>query len=778
MITLKDVAREAGVSVATVSCALSGKKPVKPETKARIQDTIERLKYIPNMSARNLKSNYSRSIGILLIDIKNQLHAEIFDGLSAWFQNQQYTIHVAFSNGSPDIECNKIEEFISQNVAGLVIVTCQPQNTAFFQTRILDYQIPVVFLDYCPQNLCTSFLGFQNYQTAYYLTKSLLEKGYRNIALICGPRKFSSQSESIQGCSDAMRFYGLELDKSNICVTNMTKEDSFNGYLRHFSRRTPQAVISTSQEISAGILAAIHYCDLSVPDNLLLLGYGEESWNHIQQVPGIFLSSRPAAHLGETAAKVLIKNIEEPALFEPVYQEFKDEVVEGPLDLPPADCLKPPVFRPVKEEQTLKFLLVDTPSTNALQLLSDYFTRETGIPIEFTRVAQDQLFQLINHSMETLTDTYDMYTYDVPWLDYMVQNLCLADITDFVLDPSFQKERLIKVNLENCQFEQRYYGIPLIGGTQILFYRKDLFENRDIVKSFKKQCRISLRPPRTWKEFNTIAEFFTQSYHPDSPTEYGTSFAGIIDEEMAPEMLIRLWAFGGSLWDTYNRPTFHTTANHNAFESLLRTLSYVPPDPFRTSIIQTVKDFSNGKTAMLITYSEYAQQISQDLKTNIVGRVGFRMIPGQRPASVGWNIGLNPFSRKQETAFRFLTWICEKSTSFYLTILNAASPAKAPFENHELLKLYPWLTYTEQSINNSRRRNGPYRKNSLIIPQNQIEAILCRALRRIVQDGLSIPEALEEGQKLEEHLFRAYGYPVAQHFLSTDSPASLNKQRT
>lgn len=765
MITLKDVAKEAGVSIATVSCALSGKKPVKAETKARIQDVIERLKYIPNISARNLKVNHSRSIGIILIDIKNQLHAEIFDGLSTYFQNQEYTIHVAFSNGSPDIECSKIEEFISQNVAGLVIVTCQPQNATFFQTRILDYQIPVVFLDHCPQNLSTSFLGFQNYQTSYYLTKSLLDKGYQNIALICGPKKYSSQTESIQGLCDAMAFYGLELPKSNVCVTNMTKEDGFNGYLRHFSRRPPQALISTSQEISAGILAAIHYCGLSVPENLLLLGYGEESWNHIQQIPGIFVSSRPAVHLGETAARILLKNIEEPALFEPVYQEFKDEVVENTLDFPQADQLKPPVFCPGKQELKLKFLLVDSPSTNALQLLSDYFTRETGIPIEFTRVAQDQLFQMINSSIEILTDTYDMYTYDVPWLDYMVQNLCLADITDFVSSPSFQKERLFKGNLANCQFEQRFYGIPIIGGTQILFYRKDLFENRDLIKSFKKQYQISLRPPRTWKEFNAIASFFTQSKNPDSPTEYGTSFAGVIDEEMAPEILIRLWAFGGRLWDNYNRPTFNTPANHNAFESLINTLSYIPPDPFKTSITQTVEDFSNGKTAMLITYSEYAQQISQDLKTNIIGRVGFHMIPGRRPASVGWNIGLNPFSHKQEAAFRFLNWVCERNTSFYLTILNAASPVKAPFKNHELLKLYPWLAYTEQSINNSMRRNGPYKKNTLIIPQNQIESILCNALRRVVQDGISIPEALEEGQKLEEHLFRAYGYPLTQHFL-------------
>lgn len=476
----------------------------------------------------------------------------------------------------------------------------------------------------------------------------------------------------------------------------------------------------------------------------------------------MYLTSCPAAHLGEIAAKELLQAIRTPSLSEPVFLELEDWGVRELPEFPRVTSLKEPPAVHISPEKELKLLSVDAPTVRALQLLLDHFTRETGIPVTVTTVPQDRLLQIISHSVEYLTNSYDMYTYDVPWLEYMVQNLCLADITAFVESDSFQKEGLFQSNLRNCQLDGRFYGVPLIGGTQLLFYRRDLFENRDLVREYQKQNQISLRPPRTWKEFNGTARFFTRSLNPGSPTEYGTSFAGIIDEEMAPELLIRVWAFGGKLWDSYNRPTFNTQANQAAFDSLLTTLQYVPDRPFQTSIPKTVDDFCSGRTAMLITFSEYAQRISQDLKANVLGRLGFHMVPGSHPASVGWNLGLNPFSPRRESAFQFLTWICQRNTSFYLTVLNGASPVMAPYHNHELLKLYPWLAYTEESLSNSTRRNSPYKKHALVIPQNKIEGILCRALRRAALEGCSIPQTLEQAQQEADHLFRSYGYPVAR----------------
>ncbi|MRN26492.1 LacI family transcriptional regulator, partial [Romboutsia ilealis] len=120
-------------------------------------------------------------------------HAEIFKGISSYLQNKGFSMNVAFSNNSPDIECDKIDDFVSGNVSGLLIITSQPQNTEFFTARIRNYNIPAVFIERRPDNLNTSFVSFDNSKTTYYLTENLIKKGYQNIALITGSQQFSSE---------------------------------------------------------------------------------------------------------------------------------------------------------------------------------------------------------------------------------------------------------------------------------------------------------------------------------------------------------------------------------------------------------------------------------------------------------------------------------------------------------------------------------------------------------------------------------------------------------
>ena len=764
MATLKEVAREAGVSIATVSCALSGAKSVRPETKNRIMDAIEKLKYIPNSSARNLKRTTSRTVSVILPDMKSRLYSEIFDGLSSYLQSHDYSINVAFSNGSPDIECTKIDEFITQNCAGLLIITSQPQNTSFFQNHILNYQIPVVFMDREPDSISVSYIGFRNYDTFYHLTETLLDKGYRDIALVCGPLGFSCERNCIQGCRDAMETFAPDLLPNRVCITNLTREDAFSSFFKHFSGNLPQVLISTCREVTYGIQAALEYQGLKTPDDLLLISYSEESWTDINQHSGLYLISRPSTLLGDRAARILLQNIQNPSLFEQTMLELENPDPHLSSRLPECPDFLPDKkgrsFYIQKPRDVIRFLAIDNPTVRALELLKDNFTRTTGIGVEVTKTSQNKLFHMIYKATEELTTSYDFYTYDVPWLEYMVQNICLADITAFTESSHFKKDLLFPVNLRNCQIENRFFGIPLIGGTQLLFYRRDLFESRILQQEYQKNSSISLRAPRTWKEFNDIAAFFTRELNPSSPTEFGTSLAAGYDEELAPEILIRIWSFGGRLWDNYNRPTFATKENVMAFESLLRTLKYTPEKQLACPIERTVEDFCSGKTAMLITFSEYAQEVSQNLKANVMGRVAVHMIPGKHPASIGWNIGLNPFSPRRDSVYEFLSWICQVDTSFYLTILNGSTPMIAPYRNNELQKLYPWLSYTEESLTCATRRNTPFRKKQLVLPSSKIESIICQALRRIVSDGLSIQEALLEAQKKADHLFRTYGYPV------------------
>ncbi len=760
MTTLKDVAKDAGVSTATVSCCLSGKKNVKPETKMRVMDSIEKLKYIPNRSARDLKNFSSNLVGVVITDMDNACHSEIFKGISAVLQRHGYNVSVAFSDNSPVTEQERIEDFISQNAAGLLLITCQPHNENFFRNRILNYNVPTVFIEQKPLLSNVNFCGFDNYATAYFLTDALLKRGYERIALICGYDSFSAEEASCRGYSDALK----DTDTGNIFSplifqTDFSKEDAFKVTLTQLCRQMPDAILSTSQNIALGAVEALETYGIRVPDNVTVVTYGEESWNNSSRRDGLIHTMRTAFSLGEEAGTLLLNNIRNKKCEEIACRILQDPVIENIPSIPLRNTLAPAAVFSGEHQTKLRILMVDLPTAHSIRLLSRHFMKTTGISLELDYVPQEEMLKKISDSIEGLRESYDLYMYDIPWLNYMVQNTFLADITDFVTSQAFHSDRLFKVNLDSCMHEGIYYGIPLVGGTQILFYRRDLFENRELIKAYLSRYHLSLRPPRTWDEFNHTAEFFTKAYNPLSPTEFGTSFAGITDEELAPEIFIRLWAYGGRLWDEYRRPCLNTPENARAFRNILETLTFTRGDPHTISISDTVEDFINGRSAMLITYSEYASQISRSIRRNIIGQVGYEILPGKRPVNVGWNVGLNPFSPNRDPAFSFFRWILRKDTSFYMTILDGQSPAKAPYRSQELLRLYPWMSITEKSFSYVQKRTGPNKAHALVIPQNKIEAILCGVLHMILKDGLSIEEALSINQKKMIALFRLYGYP-------------------
>src|SRR5699024_6755641 len=135
-------------------------------------------------------------------------------------------------------------------------------------------------------------------------------------------------------------------------------------------------------------------------------------------------------------------------------------------------------------------------------------------------------------------------------------------------------------------------------------------------------------------------------------------------------IMMRLWGFGGGIWDNYGQPSLNTVANANAMANMIQTLNYVKPESMESTIEDTVDDFCNGKTAMLLSFTEFAQKISFQYQRSLRQRIGFYHIPSRRTASAGWNLGLNPFSPHREEAFEFLSWVCEQKTSFLLAVLN------------------------------------------------------------------------------------------------------------
>ncbi|MFI3213682.1 MAG: extracellular solute-binding protein [Eubacteriales bacterium] len=763
MVTIKDVAKKAGVSTATVSCCLSNAKNVRPSTKEKVMTAIAELKYIPNTSARNLKSSTGNVIGMIFPHLDYAYYTELLKGLSDSLQQKGYIIHVAFSNNQPELECKKIEEFTSSNVSGLIIITCQPENTDFFQTRILDFAIPVVFMEHRPVGLNSNFIGYNNDKTIQYMTEKLLEKNYHKIALVSGNTRFSCEKDCQNGYRRAFFERGIKIDENLLIQTNMTKEDTFRSILQNPSLSTIEAVITTSENIRLGVLEAMHLHGKSLIKDVLLLSLGEEHWNLSCYPKDIIFSCRTPYSLGITTTELLLDNITNHNKSKQQNLLFTDEIVHKKISIPKKTNTSTPKINTL--ESPLRILMPDIATSHAIKILSPYFTKDTGIPVTVEILPQDLLLTEIRTDSNRHTNKYDIYAFDSPQLEYMVQHTFIANIHSFIKENSFINEAFFDQNMESCCYKNEYYGIPIIGGAQLLFYRKDYFEDVSIQSAYYEQFHKELQPPKDWAEFNQIARFFTKKYNSLSPTEYGTSLAGNIDEALAPELLLRIWNHGGQLWDVYTRASLNTPNNITAFKNICDTFKYTEQLPFFTSINRTVSDFATGQTAMLITYTEYANEISKHMPGNHMHQVGYQLIPGQISCNVGWNLGVHPDSLHTESALAYFKWISKKETSFYMTLLDGQSPVIDPYHSYELLKLYPWLELTEKSFQFTRKRNGPCRPNALVVPQNEIEHILCQVLKDILIQKMPIELALQARQKDMELLFQSYGYPKPLHFL-------------
>jgi multiple sugar transport system substrate-binding protein len=267
--------------------------------------------------------------------------------------------------------------------------------------------------------------------------------------------------------------------------------------------------------------------------------------------------------------------------------------------------------------------------------------------------------------------------YDNPWLDILVANHCLADITGFVQAKEFNKDIFLNKLPEKVgMLNNRYYGLPINFGPQLLLYRKDLFDNPLIQEQFEKKYQTKLRVPKTWFEFNVISSFFTRSQNSSSPVEFGTSVAAKNASVLLPELMPRIWAYGGEVFDTYGNVAVDTPEFIKGVTSFIETFSSTNPASLDDNVEKTVEDFYLGKSAMLVGFASFIADVNNHSKSKIIGKIGYDYIPGGISVLGCWGFGISARSNQVEEAFELIRWTCDPDLENYFTILNGQSVLK------------------------------------------------------------------------------------------------------
>jgi LacI family repressor for deo operon, udp, cdd, tsx, nupC, and nupG len=299
--TMKDVARLAGVSTATISRALTNPDMVRESTRERVLAAIDRIGYAPNVLARNLRRMRTSTVILLVRQIVNPFYLEIFRGVEAAARELGYNVLMSNAENSPERELEYFDMIRERRADGIILVT---GKLPLRRGRGADLPPLVVASEYLP-GLDLPTVRIDNVSAAAAAVAYLVGLGHRRIAHITGPLPEVLSRDRLKGYRKALRRAGIEPDDRLVArgdYTNRSGHGAAAGLLR--GRRRPTAIFAANDEMAMGAIKAARERGLSVPADLSVVGFDDiamaAAWD-----PALTTVAQPCGEMGSRAMILL-----------------------------------------------------------------------------------------------------------------------------------------------------------------------------------------------------------------------------------------------------------------------------------------------------------------------------------------------------------------------------------------------------------------------------------------------------------------------------------------
>lgn len=322
-VTIKDVAREAKVSVASVSRALNGSANVTEITRRRILGVAEKLRYVPHSAARSLITRRTQTVGALLPDLFGEFFSELIRGIDLAARARGLHLLVSSSHGNPS-EAAAALRAMQGRVDGVLVMS--PHVDAEFLTEHLADALPAVLINTAAHTNKYPTLNIDNYGGARAMTQHLLASGFDSIAFVTGPAGNFDASERLRGFNDAVAASAVPVD-ARILDGDFTEESGYRvGRQLCASNTRPRAVFAANDMMAIGLLLALNESGVRVPDDIALAGFDDIPIARFVNPPLTTVRVR-IADLGRSALERLVLQLDMPATNDPSGEEPSCEIV-------------------------------------------------------------------------------------------------------------------------------------------------------------------------------------------------------------------------------------------------------------------------------------------------------------------------------------------------------------------------------------------------------------------------------------------------------------------
>ena len=306
---MKDLARELGVSIATVSRALRNSPEIGVEMQRRVKELAKKLNYRPNPFAQSLRKEAPKVIGVVVPNLVTHYYAAVLDGIEAEARKSGYSIISTNSHESFEDEAQAIDNFISLHVEG--IIACLAQSTTDYShfEEIANMGIPLVFFGRTCLTDKFSSVTANGDEAAQMATQHLIDTGSRRIAFIGGPNHLDMVKRRKHGYLEALRENHMPIDRDLVACDKIDYDVALKATEEMLQRdNRPDAILAFNDIITFAAFTAIKNCRLRIPQDVALIGFTDDQ--HAAYVtPRMSAIEDQSFKMGVKACELLLRNI-------------------------------------------------------------------------------------------------------------------------------------------------------------------------------------------------------------------------------------------------------------------------------------------------------------------------------------------------------------------------------------------------------------------------------------------------------------------------------------
>ena len=309
-VTIKTVAAEAGVSIATVSRVLTGADAVGKKVQERVLQAVRKLDYSPNRLARGLRAGQRKVIGVIIPDLQNPFLTGVVHGIESVLYKAGYTLVLGHSDGLAERESAHISILRGEGAAGLIMVPDNGSGANY--ESLISRKIPVVAVDRVPRGIKVDLVSTNHREGAREAINHLISHGYKEIALINGPHSFSVGQERFMGYQEALKNAGIHFRDAFVIESDFRQAGGYKAMkqLLNLSRQ-PRAVMVGNNLMTLGALQALHESGVRVPEEVAIVGFDDMPWASSLRPP-LTAVAQPVEELGQAAANMLLERLNNP----------------------------------------------------------------------------------------------------------------------------------------------------------------------------------------------------------------------------------------------------------------------------------------------------------------------------------------------------------------------------------------------------------------------------------------------------------------------------------